>query len=148
MRILLLVFFSLCLTGCAVTPYKDLKLDTTSDFESPTKGMAGVYVYQWKKGMIGAGMDVNFQIKGQPTISLNTGEYGYLEVIPGKYEYKVIGGFHNLYVPVEFEADHNYFFHAALLQFTDHSFLVRDQKEIDETKKNISTGRYEVYDVD
>lgn len=148
MRVLLAVFFSLCLTACAVAPYKDLNLDTTSNFKSPTKGMAGVYVYQWKSGILGAGMDVNFQIKGQRTVSLNTGEYGYFEVAPGTYEYKVIGGNQNLYAPVEFEADQNYFFRAVLLQFSDHSFLVRDQIEIDDAKKNISTGRYEVYDVD
>lgn len=148
MRILLVVFFSLWLTGCAVTPYKDLNLDTTSDFKSPTKGMSGVYVYQWKSGILGAGSDVNFQIKGQPTIPLNTGEYGYLEVAPGKYEYKLIGGFQNLYIPVDFEADQNYFFRAVLVNFSDRSVLIRDQKEIDETKKNIATGRYEVYDVD
>ena len=110
--------------------------------------MAGVYVYQWKTGIVGAVMDVNFQIKGQPTIPLNTGEYGYLEVSPGKYEYKIKGGLQKLYIPIELEADQNYFFHAQLINATDQVFLVRDQKEIDETKQNIATGRYEVYDVD
>jgi hypothetical protein len=110
--------------------------------------MSGVYVYQWKSGILGAGSDVNFQIKGQPTIPLNTGEYGYLEVAPGKYEYKLIGGLQNLYIPVDFEADQNYFFRAQLVNFSDRSVLIREQKEIDETKKNIATGRYEVYDVD
>lgn len=148
MRLVFFAFFSLFLTGCAVTSYKDLNLDTTSDFKTPAKGMSGVYVYQWKSGILGAGLDVNFQIKGQSTIPLNTGEYGYLEVAPGRYEYKLIGGLQNLYVPVEFEAGHNYFFRAVLVNFSDRSYLIRDQKEIDETKKNIATGRYEVYDLD
>ena len=148
MRALLFVFFSLFLTGCAVTPYKDLNLDTTSNFKPPSKGMSGVYVYQWKTGILGAASDVNFQIKGQTAIPLNTGEYGYLEVAPGKYEYKLFGGLQNLYLPVDFEADQNYFFRAKLVNFSDQSVLIRDQTEIDETKKNIATNRYEVSDVD
>ncbi len=144
---LLLVIF---LTSCAVTPYKDLNLDTTSNFKSPKEGMAGIYVYQWKRGIIGAMSDVKFEIKGQETIiPLNTGEYGHLEVAPGHYEYKFQGGiFSNTYLPVEFEANQNYFFRAFLFQFTDTAVLIRDQDEIDEAKQNISSGRYEWYSVD
>lgn len=148
MRYLLFLFFSLFLTGCTVIPYKDLNLDTTSDFKSPTKGMSGIYVYQWKSGILGAAVDVNFQIKGQPAIPLNTGEYGYLELAPGRYEYKALGGFHNLYFPEDFEADKNYFFRAQLSNFSDSIGLIREQKEIDEAKKYIATGRYEIFNLD
>lgn len=148
MKFLLLVFFSLFLTGCAVTPYKDLNLDTTSDFKYPPKGMSGVYVYQWKSGILGALLDVNFQIKGQPAIPLNTGEYGYLELAPGRYEYKAISGLHNIYLSADFEANKNYFFRAQLSGFSDYAELIRDQKEIDEAKKNIATGRYEIFNLD
>ena len=110
--------------------------------------MSGIYVYQWKSGILGAAVDVNFQIKGQPAIPLNTGEYGYLELAPGRYEYKALGGFHNLYFPEDFEADKNYFFRAQLSNFSDSIGLIREQKEIDEAKKYIATGRYEIFNLD
>ncbi len=138
----------LILTGCAVTPYKDLNLDTTSNFTLPKEGKSGIYVYQWKSGILGAARDVDFEIKGQPKISLNTGEYGYFEVDPGKYEYKVSGGLAPFNLPVEFEANKNYFFRASLANFSDKAYLVTDQLEIDEAKKNIATGRYEIYSND
>ena len=136
------------LVGCAVVPYEQLRLDTTSNFRQPPPDRAGIYVYQWKSGILGAAMDVNFEIKGQPKIALNTGEYGYLEVLPGEYEYKLRGGLAQLFIPVKFEAGQNYFFRAALVNASDLSFLVRDQKEIDEAKQNILSGRYELNDVD
>ncbi|QNA87947.1 DUF2846 domain-containing protein [Massilia sp. Dwa41.01b] len=147
MKIVSIVLSALLLSGCAVTPYKDLNLDTTSNFTKPTEGKAGVYVYQWKTGIIGSLMDVNFEIKGQPKIPLNTGEYGYYEANPGTYEYK-LQGFPSLYIPVEFEANKNYFFRAALANGSDISYLVRDQDEIESAKKNISSGRYELYNID
>lgn len=93
-------------------------------------------------------MDVNFEIKGQPRIALNTGEYGYLEVPPGEYEYKVKGGLGAIFIPVKFDAGQNYFFRAYLVNLSDLSFLIGDQQEIDEAKQNILTGRYEWHDID
>lgn len=148
MRILLIALSLLVLSGCTVIPYKERNLDTTSNFNKPTEGMAGVYVYQWKSGIVGAGFDVDFEIKGQPIISLNTGEYGYIEVLPGKYEYKYAGGILKRYVPVEFEANQNYFFRAFLNNLTGYSGLILYQEEIDETKVNIMSGRYEWHSVD
>lgn len=142
------LIISFGLVGCAVVPYEKLNIDTTSNFRNPTSDKAGIYVYQWKSGILGAGMDVNFEIKGQPKLSLNTGEYGYMEVPPGEYEYKLIGGLVPTFLPVKFKAGQNYFFRAALANFSDHSFLVRDQSEIDEAKRKISSGWYERYDVD
>lgn len=139
---------ALLVSGCSMTPYEDLNLDTTSNFKSPSEGMAGVYVYQWKSGIFGAGFDVDFEIKGQPVISLNTGEYGYMEVEPGAYEYKLMGGIFKQYVPVTFEADENYFFRAQLSNASDTAVLGRNQLEIDSAKRNISSGRYEIHDKD
>lgn len=136
------------LAGCAAIPYEQLKLDTTSNFRKPPAEKAGIYVYQWKTGVLFALMDVNFEIKGQPRIALNTGEYGYLEVPPGEYEYKLSGGLAQTFFPVKFEAGQNYFFRAIYINFSDHSFLVRDQREIDEAKRDILSGRYEKHDVD
>lgn len=129
-------------------PYQDLNLDTTSNFRMPSEGMAGVYVYQWKSGPIGALFDVDFEIKEGPTVSLNTGEYGYFEIEPGQYEYKVTGGLWDTFVPVEFQTDQNYFFRAALVNASDHAFLIRSQQEINEAKENIRTGRYEWHEDD
>jgi hypothetical protein len=138
----------LVVSGCSITPYEQLNLDTTTDFRKPEEGMAGVYAYQWKTGVIGALFDVDFEIKGFPAVTLNTGEYGYFEAPPGEYEYKLSGGIFKQYVPVKLEANKNYFFRASLLNASDHAYLVRDQKEIDEAKKNILSNRYEWHDVD
>ncbi|MBU1365639.1 MAG: DUF2846 domain-containing protein [Gammaproteobacteria bacterium] len=148
MKFLLIILSLLTVTGCTVTPYRDLNLDTISNFRKPNDGMAGIYVYQLKTGIIGAASDVNFEIKGQPKISLNTGEYGYLEVPPGHYEYKLHGGIFPIYLPVEFEANQNYFFAAALRNLSDNSVLVIYQDRIDQAKENIMTGRYELYSDD
>jgi hypothetical protein len=136
------------LAGCAAVPYEQLKIDSTSNFRTPPPDKAGIYVYQWKSGVVGALMDVKFEIKGQSTIALNTGEYGYIELAPGAYEYKAVGGPFRAFVPVKFEAGQNYFFRAFLASASDHSFLVRDQLEIDEAKKNIASGRYEWHAID
>lgn len=136
------------LAGCASVPYEQLKLDTTSNFQKPTADKAGIYVYQWKSGILGAAMDVNFEIKGQPKLPLNTGEYGYFEVAPGEYKYKVIGGLAPTFIPVKFDAGQNYFFRAVLVNFSDRSFLIRDQREINEAKENILSGRYKLHHVD
>ena len=134
----------LILSGCSVTPYKELNLDTTSNFKTPTEGKTGVYVYQWKTGPLGALVDVDFDIKGKPEVSLNTGEYAHFEIDPGQYEYKLLGGLFPMYAPVEFESNENYFFRAFLLNFSDNAYLVRDQIEINEAKKHILSGRYEI----
>lgn len=131
-----------------MTPYEDLNLDTTSNFRTPSEGKSGIYVYQWKTGVLGAIADVDFQIKGEPTLSLNTGEYGYFELAPGDYEYKLNGGLIDQYIPVSFEAGENYFFRAALVNFSDVAYLVRGQEEIEAAKKNIASGRYELHDKD
>ena len=136
MKFLIILMSIILFTGCTVTPYKELNLDTTSNFKSPKAGKAGVYVYQWKTILLRkALLDVDFEIKGYPEISLNTAEYGYLELEPGDYEYKINGGPFTQYAPVKFEANENYFFRAFSISFTDYSSLIRDQFEIDMAKK-------------
>lgn len=145
----MIMFVASFFVGCASVPYEQLKLDTTTNFRVPSPDKSGIYVYQWKSGIWGAGWDVDFEIKGQPKIPLNTGEYGYFEVSPGDYEYKWMGGMlGKQYLPVKFEANQNYFFHAFLLQGADRANLIRDQKKIDEAKQNILSGKYELYDAD
>jgi hypothetical protein len=148
MKFLVSILFAAILSGCASVPYEDLKLDTTSNITSPSEGKAGIYVYQWKTGILGAGFDVDFEIKGYPALSLNTGEYGYFEVLPGDYEYKVSGGLFPQYIPVKFQANQNYFFRAFLLNMSDGAVLIRDQAEINEAKQNILNGRYEEHTKD
>lgn len=143
-----IAFLPIFMVGCSVTPYEQLNLDTTSNFNSPSEGKSGVYVYQWKKGIVGSLVDVDFEIKGLSEISLNTGEYAYLELDPGSYEYLIAGGLIDQYGAVTFESGQNYFFRAYLLNLSDHSSLIRDQEEIDATKKNILSGRYEHHLVD
>lgn len=138
----------LTIAGCAIKPYEDLGLDTTSDFKIPTEGMAGLYVYQWKSGIFGAGLDVDFELMAGPKLSLNTGEYGYLEVAPGDYQYKILGGPRPVYAPLKLEAGENYFFRSYLSYGMDTSSLTRDQSEIDDAKRNIASGRYELNTVD
>lgn len=69
-------------SGCAMVPYGE---DTTSNFNKPSKRMAGIYVYKWKTGIFNALLDVGFEIKDEREIKLNTGEYGYFELEPGKH---------------------------------------------------------------
>ena len=148
MKFVFILISVVLFTGCTVVPYKQLNLDTTSNFKHPKDGQVGIYVYQWKKGIFGAALDVDFEIKGYPEISLNTGEYGYFEVSPGDYEYKLSGALFDQYTPVKFEANQNYFFRAFLLNLSDGSVLIRDQTEINEAKENILSGRYEEHSVD
>lgn len=148
MKLVLVLASLMMLGGCATTPYEELNLDTTSNFKIPEQGKAGVYAYQWKKGVIGAIVDVDFKIKGLPEVSLNTGEYTYYELEPGDYEYLFSGGLIKQYAPVTFEAGQNYFFRAFLLNLSDHAALVRDQEEIEDVKVNILSGRYEHNSVD
>lgn len=43
-------FLLLTLFGCSSrVPYQDRGLDTTTNISTPTKGKAGVYVYQFNK---------------------------------------------------------------------------------------------------
>ena len=148
MKLVLVLVSLIMLAGCTVTPYKELNLDTTSNFKNPEQGKAGVYAYQWKRGVIGALLDVGFKIKGLPEVSLNTGEYIYYELEPGNYDYLLSGGLFDQYIPVTFEAGQNYFFRAFLLNLSDHAVLIRDQGEIEEAKVNILSGRYEHHSVD
>lgn len=138
------------LTGCSIVPYKELNLDTTSNFRIPEVGKAGIYVYQWKTGVFGSGFDVTFRMKGVENVSLNTGEYAYFELPPGEYEYRARLGFFGLsptYYPVTVEANQNYFF-RVYLHGTDRALLITSQSEIDEVKVNILTQRYEEYNLD
>ncbi len=148
MKKIMLFVCVLIISGCSITPYKDLGLDTTSNFNTPTPGRSGIYVYQLKMGIYGAIYDVNFEIKDGPTASLNTGEYATFEIDPGMYEYKFSGGFIDSFVPVEFEPNQNYFFHARISNFTDLIYLVRDQDAVNAAKKNILSGRYEINTLD
>lgn len=138
----------LVISGCSTVPYEKLELDTTSNFTTPEKGKAGVYVYQWNIGVISSMFDVDFEIKGYPELPVNTGEYGYFEVSPGYHEFKYSGGLWDSYEKILFEEGENYFFRAFLFHASDNAYLVRNQKEIDEAKENISSGRYELYTVD
>lgn len=138
-----IALLTMFIVGCSVTPYEQLNLDTTSNFKSPSEGKSGVYVYQWKRGVIGAAFDVDFEIKGHPKVSLNTGEYAYFELAPGSYEYLFAGGLIEQYAPVKFAPGQNYFFRAYLLNASDYAALIRDQEEVDAAKRNILSGRYE-----
>lgn len=147
-KILILLSIML-ISGCAtVTPYKELNLDTTSDFNIPKEGKAGIYVFQYKTGIFGAEFDVNFEIKGMPKIPLNTGEYAYLEIDPGLYEYKQRGGLIQSFGSIQFEAGKNYFFCAKLLNLSDFIYLVTKQNQINQAKKDILNGKYELNTVD
>jgi hypothetical protein len=149
MRQLLVLCIILIITGCATRlPYKELDLDTTSNFTKPSDGKSGIYVYQWKTLTLGALLDVDFEIVGFPELSLNTGEYGYFEIAPGSYEYKFTGGLFAQYQDVTIEADQNYFFRATVLQLSDSALLIREQHEIDDAKEFITNGKYEKHDVD
>lgn len=148
MKFVLTLMSVLLFTGCTVIPYEQLNLDTTSNFKHPADGQVGIYVYRWKTSILGAALDVDFEIKGYPELSLNAVEYGYFEVPPGDYEYKLSGGLFDQYLPVNFEANQNYFFRAFLLNYSDTSVLIRDQIEINAVKENILSGRYEEYSVD
>ncbi len=134
--------------GCTTRPYEELQLDTTSNFKVPTEGRAGIYVYQWKSGLFGAAADVEFEIIGGPKLSLNTGEFGYVEVEPGDYRYKILGGPRPQYAPLKLERNKNYFFRSYLSYGMDTSSIVTSQSEIDDAKKNILSGRYEYHTVD
>lgn len=138
----------LILSGCVTQTYEELNLDTTSNFTVPSKGKAGVYVYQWKTGIFLSALDVGFEIKGEPEIFLNTGEYAYMEVDSGDHQYKLIGGLFPQHLPIKFSEGQNYFFRAVLKNGTDRGLLILDQAEIDAVKRNITTGRYEPNTVD
>lgn len=136
------------ISGCASTSYHDRNLDTLSNMTKPSENKAGIYVYQVKSGIIGAAVDASFSIKGQPEVTLNTGEYAYFEIPPGEYEYRLSGGLFQNYIPFEARAGQNYFFAASMQAFRSSSNLVIDQRLIDEAKNNIKTGRYELNTVD
>jgi hypothetical protein len=149
MQKLAFLIVTLLLSGCTSTvSYEELALDSTSNFTIPPTGKSGIYVYQWKSGILGASMDVDFEIVGLPEMSLNTGEYGYFEVEPGNYQYKIKGGLFPRYGNATFESGKNYFFRASLYYFNDHAQLVRSQKEINDAKTFISNGKYEIYSAD
>ncbi|RDL46198.1 hypothetical protein DN730_03945 [Marinomonas piezotolerans] len=147
-KFLILGVLAVSITGCSTVKYLPENFDSTSGISEPTEGRAGVYVYQAKTGVIGSFLDVDFEIKGYPTVPINTGEYAYFEVLPGKSEYKLAGGILPKFEPVEFEAGHNYFFRAYLVGFHDASYLVGNQPEIDAVKQSIVSGRYELNTVD
>ena len=78
---------------------------------------------QWKTGigfrLFAAVRDIDFEIKGKPKLSLNTGEYAYVEIAPGQYQYKGSGKtiFANpKFATVEFEANKNYSFIVTIIQ--------------------------------
>jgi hypothetical protein len=148
MRLRIILVSAVLLTGCTSIPYKELNIDSTTNFKFPKTGQAGIYVYQWKTGIYGALTDVECKIKGFPGLSLNTGEYGYYEIPPGDYEYRFTGGLIHQYEPVTFEANQNYFFRAALAYFSYFCLLITDQSKIDNAKKNILSGHYEEHTVD
>jgi len=148
MRLFAVLLASLIISGCANRTYEELNIDSTSNITVPSKGKAGVYVYQWKTGLLGAGFDVGFEIKGNPEVFLNTGEYAYLEVNPGDHHYKLIGGPFPQFLPITLKEGQNYFFRAVLNGGTDRGFLILDQSEIDAAKRNITSGRYELNTVD
>jgi len=42
MKKIMLFVCVLIISGCSITPYKDLGLDTTSNFNTPTPGRSGI----------------------------------------------------------------------------------------------------------
>ena len=113
-----------------------------SSYSKPTPGMAGVYFYQWKTGILGAASDVKFVLDGQIRGSINTGEWLYFEVPEGKHNYRLIGGLFPGEIEHQFTAGQNYFFRGVLSSFTDTVLWVNDAVAIDETVSNIKSGRY------
>lgn len=148
MKLTLAILVIFIITGCAVMPHEEISLDTTSNFKMPEKGKVGLYIFQWKSGVFGAISDVDFELKDGPRISLNTGEYGYIEVSPGDYQYKTLGGPSPQYAKLKLEANRNYFFRSYLSYGMDTSSIVTNQNEINDAKRNIFSGRYELNSVD
>lgn len=135
-------------TACTVVPYNELNLDTTSNTTKPDAGMAGIYAYQWKSGILGAHFDARFKIKDHPIMKINTGEYGYMQLPAGTYEYRAVSGLLPRYREVELEAGQNYFFRSSNSTFSTTTFLISDQDEIDSAKEKIRTGHYELNTID
>ena len=142
------MFFALAIatiTGCAITPQPQLDM---SNYSTPSVGTAGVYFYQWKTGIIGAGSDVKFLINGKALGAINTGEWLYMEVPAGQQNFRMIGGIFPADIPFQFHERQNYFFRGQLVDFSDQVIWVNDKKEIDEAIANIESGRYEKGDID
>ena len=154
MKLLLIIISIVLVTGCAqYVPYEDLNLDTTSNFNSPTEGKAGIYFYQSKynfvDGIAANLTDASFSIKGHPKEFLNTGEYGYFELLPGDYEYVLSGGVpYDINSHVKLKANHNYFFLISGDYLGSSAHLERNQDNINEIKEFLLNGDYEKNTVD
>jgi hypothetical protein len=132
-------------SGCASTPVPPID---TSQYSTPTKGMAGIYFYQLKTGIIGAGSDVKFILDDKIFGKINTGEWLYFEENPGIHKYRFIGGPFPSFVPIEFKEGQNYFFRGFLSSGMDHVVWINNKEAIDSAFENIKSGRYEKGDVD
>ena len=131
--------------GCATGPVQQVD---ASHYSTPKTGTAGVYFYQWKTGILGAGSDVKFVLDGQVLGAINTGEWLYFEVPTGKHKYRFKGGLFPIEIEHDFREKQNYFFRGILSNFTDTVFWINDLIEIDDTMKHIQSGRYEKGDID
>ncbi|GAA4094847.1 DUF2846 domain-containing protein [Zhongshania borealis] len=148
MKYIAILILAFVTSACSVVPYDELNLDTTTNAKRPNAGMAGIYAYQWKSGILGAHFDARFKITGQPIIKLNTGEYGYFQIPAGNYEYRSLAGIIPKHRDITFKAGQNYFFRLSNSMTSTSTFLIRDQDEIDATKEKINSGWYELNTLD
>ena len=143
--LLLLLLFPILLFGCSYTapPPPDM-----SWYKAPAQGTAGIYLYQWKVGILGSYSDVRFILDKQTLGKINTGEYLYFEVPAGKHKYRYKGGIIPQYAELDFIAGQNYFFRGVICLGSDLIVLIKDEDEINKTIKNIESGKYESGDKD
>ncbi len=150
-KLFLILTVSIVFSGCAATKMSVVKpvpkIDTSSH-TTPAHGMAGIYYYQWKTGVLGAGRDVTLTLNGKVLGRINTGEWLYFDVAPGKYEYRVMTGPLSIDGEVNLEADRVYFFRGMLRNAMAQNHLIMDENEIMDAFENIKSGKYEKGDVD
>jgi hypothetical protein len=148
MRVKIFSIVVLCtffLFGCAtktIVPPKPTPQIDTSSFSTPASGMAGIYFYQWKTGVFGAAYDVSFVLDGKALGKINTGEWLYFDVPPGKHKYKMAGAPIPIDVEVDFEVGKTYFFRGKIRNLMSEVFLMQNLEEIQESFQNIKIGRY------
>ena len=148
-KFLLVAMISVLLAGCATKfqVKQPIPQIDTSSHHKPASGMAGIYYYQWKRGILGAGRDVSLTLDGKVLGKINTGEWLYFDVLPGTYVYN-IGGPFSFEGEVVLQADKTYFFRGALNNLMDENLLITSESEIKEAFVNITSGRYEHGDID
>jgi len=129
----------LLLNGCAVTPIPDSSWVSIPEIEK-----AGVYFYQQKTGIFGSLYDVSLYIDDEKLGEINTGEWLYFEVPPGKHTYDLNAGqLISNPIPVEFESGNNYFFRGFITMGSAHVVLIKNHQEIKYVANKIKSGWYE-----